>query len=75
MAAGPGPGAVRVEILRPNHKKLPGFTFDDADPMMESSLDHAASWNGSPDVSALAGQAIKLRFYFKNSKLYSCQFR
>ena len=33
VAAGPGPGEVRVEILRPNFKKLPGFTFGDADPM------------------------------------------
>ena len=75
MAAGPGPGEVRVEILRPNYKKLPGFTFDDADPMMASSLDHAVSWNGSSDLSALEGRAIKLRFYFKNAKLYSFQFR
>ena len=75
IAAGPGPGEVRVEILRPNFKKLPGFTFDDADPVSRSGLDHAVSWNGSSDLSALAGRSIKLRFYFKNAKLYSFQFR
>ena len=75
LAAGPGPGDVRVEVLRANHKKLPGFTFDDADPMTKSSVARAVSWNGSSDVSALAGKSIKLRFYFKNSKLYSFQFR
>ncbi len=75
LAAGPGPGEVRVEVLRANHKKLPGFTFDDADPMTKSSVARAVSWNGSSDVSALAGKSIKLRFYFKNSKLYSFQFR
>ncbi|MCZ6680672.1 MAG: hypothetical protein O7E52_25860 [Candidatus Poribacteria bacterium] len=75
IAAGPGPGEVRVEILRANHKKLPGLTFDDADPITTSSLAHVVSWNGSSDVSALAGESIKLRFYFKNAKLYSFQFK
>jgi hypothetical protein len=75
IAAGPGPGEVRVEILKANHKKLPGITFDDADPITESSLAHVVSWNGRSDVSALAGKTIKLRFYFKNAKLYSFQFK
>ena len=75
VAAGPGPGEVRVEILRPNFKKLPGFTFEDADPMTRSGLDDAVSWNGNSDLRALAGRSIKLRFYFKNSKLYSFRFR
>ena len=75
LAAGPGPGEVRVEILRPNYKKRAGFTFDDAEPMTESSLDQVVSWNGNSDLSALAGKPIKLRFYLKNAKLYSFQFR
>ena len=75
IAAGPGPGEVRVEILRANHKKLPGFSFNDADPITESGTSQVVSWNGSSDVSALANQPIKLRFYFKNAKLYSFQFK
>jgi hypothetical protein len=30
---------------------------------------------GSSYLSGLAGKAIKLRFYFKNAKLYSFRFR
>ena len=75
IAAGPGPGEVKVEILRANHKKLPGFSFDDADPITEGSTSQVVSWNGNSDVSALAGKPIKLRFYFKNAKLYSFQFK
>jgi hypothetical protein len=75
ISAGPGPGEVRVEVLRANHKKLDGFKFADADPITTSGVAQAVSWNGSSDVSALAGKSIKLRFYFKNSKLYSFQFR
>ena len=75
IAAGPGPGEVRVEILRANYKRLPGYGFNDADPIKESGLDYKVSWNGSSDVSALAGKSVKLRFYFKNAKLYSFRFQ
>jgi hypothetical protein len=75
IAGGPGSGEVRVEIVRANHKKLPGFKFEDADPLTASGVDQVVSWNGSSDLSQLAGKSIKLRFYFKNSKLYSFQFR
>jgi hypothetical protein len=75
IAAGPGIGEIRVELLTFNHHKIEGFTFDDADPILESGLDQVASWNGSSDVSRLAGQPVKVRFYVKNAKLYSFQFR
>ncbi|MAG34833.1 MAG: hypothetical protein CL878_01065 [Dehalococcoidia bacterium] len=74
-AAGPGPGEVRVEALTSNHRKIEGFTFDDADPITESSLDQIVSWNGNADVGRLVVQPIKLRFYLKNAKLYSFQFK
>ena len=73
--AGPHGCQIRVEVLGPNHEVLPGFGFEDADPMTESGLDRVVSWKGSSDVSRLAGEPIKLRFYFKNAKLYSFQFR
>jgi hypothetical protein len=75
IAAGPGIGEIRVELLTFNHRKIEGFTFDDADPIMESGLDQVVSWNDDSDLSRLAGQPIKLRFYIKNAKLYSFQFR
>ena len=75
IAAGPSPGEVKVEILRANHKKLPGFSFNDADSITEGGTAQVVSWNGNSDVSALAGKPIKLRFYFKNAKLYSFQFK
>jgi len=75
IAAGPSPGEVKVEILRANHKKLPGFSFNDADSITVGGTSQVVSWNGNSDVSALAGKPIKLRFYFKNAKLYSFQFK
>ena len=72
---GAGRCEVRVEILTPNHEYITGFEFKDCDPITTSGLDHVVSWNGSSDLSRFAGGPIKLRFYFKNAKLYSFQFR
>ena len=75
LAAGPGPGEMRVEVLKSNYKRLAGFTFDDCDPITDSSLARRVTWKGNGDLGALAGRPVKLRFYFKNAKLYSFQFR
>lgn len=71
---GAGPCEVRVEILGPYHKRLPGFEFDDADPIAASGPAQVVSWKGKSDLSELAGKPIKLRFHFKNGRLYSFQF-
>ena len=75
LAAGPGPGEIRVEVLKSNYKRLPGFTFDDCDPIANSGLARRVTWNGNGDLGSLAGRPVKLRFYFKNAKLYSFQFK
>ena len=70
---GAGPCEVRVEVLTPNHEYIPGLEFKDSDPITTSGEDHVAAWNGNSDLSRLGGGPIKLRFYFKNAKLYSFQ--
>jgi hypothetical protein len=66
---------VRVEILEPTHHVMPGFGFEDCDPLSHGGLDQVVSWKGQRDLSKLAGRPIKLRFYFKNSSLYAFQFK
>jgi hypothetical protein len=74
---GAGPPELRVELLEPNHDYIAGHEFKDADadPVTKSGLSQVASWGGNADLSGFAGRAIKLRFYFKNCKLYSFQFK
>ena len=72
---GAGPCEVRIELMEPNHDYINGYEFDNADPITTSGLDHVVSWGGKSDLSSLSGKPIKLRFYFKNAKLYSFQFR
>ena len=66
---------LRVEVLEPNHDTIAGYTFDDCDPVTESGQSRVVSWRGDADLGQLAGKAVKLRFYFKNCKLYSYQFK
>ena len=71
---GAGPPELRVELLEPNHDYIDGYRFEDADPLTTSGLDNVASWRGNADLGAFAGRPVKLRFYFKNCKLYSFRF-
>ena len=71
---GAEPCEVRVQVLSPNHEPLAGFGLEDADPITSSGQSQVVTWNGSSDVSGVAGKAIKLRFAFKNAKLFSFQF-
>lgn len=72
---GAEPCDVRVEILDERHTPIPGFTLAEADILNRTGTDQNASWKGRADVRDLDGRAIRLKFYFKNAKLYSFQFR
>lgn len=72
---GGGPCEVRVELLEPNHEVIEGFAMSDADPLTESAIGAVVSWRGQSDLSAFEGKPIKLRFSFRNAKLYSFQFK
>jgi hypothetical protein len=66
---------LRVELLAPDHELIPGYTFQACDPILDSDAAHVVSWQGKTDLSAFAGQAIKLRFYIKNARLYAFWFK
>ena len=65
---------VRVEILGPDYFRILGYSLDDADPLTESGIAQTVTWNGSGDVSRLAGKPVRLKFYFKRAKWFSFQF-
>ena len=63
-----------VGLTNPPKKKVTGFGIDDCDPIKSNSVRQVVSWKGKSDVSALASQAVRLRFEMQNAKLYSFQF-
>ena len=68
-------GGLRVEIQDADGKPLPGFTLADCREMVGDSIDQAVSWGNGPDVAALAGRAVRLRFVVQDGDLYAIQFR
>lgn len=72
---GAQPGEVRVELLDERHAPIPGFSLAETDALSRSGTDQPVSWRGQQDVSSLAGRPVRLKFHFRNAKLYSFQFR
>ena len=70
---------VRVEIARHpplgrhygSSQPYPGFSLDDSDELRGTRTDMPVTWNGSPDLSALVGKPVYLRFEIINMGLFS----
>jgi hypothetical protein len=64
-------GALRVEVLDENDKPIPGFQKSQSAVVSADSTRHYVSWDGKKDLSSLAGQVVKFRFYLRLGKLYA----
>ena len=67
-------GFVKMEFLDEAGNPIPGFTLEECDMFFGDTLDWRCSWNGSTDVSSLAGKTVSLRFVMREADLYSMKF-
>jgi hypothetical protein len=67
-------GTAFVEIQDEQGTPLPGFAMADCEEIGGNFIDQKVYWKGKPDVSALAGKTVRLRFNLKRAKLYAFQF-
>jgi hypothetical protein len=65
---------LQVELADEHGRPFPGFAFTDSDNLQQGGLRVSAAWKGNPDVGSIAGKAAKIRFRYKNAKLYSFKF-
>ncbi|MBI3119692.1 MAG: hypothetical protein HYZ00_13440 [Candidatus Hydrogenedentes bacterium] len=69
-----GEGEFAVEILDANAAPLPGFGLERAQRYQGvDELRLVSAWDEQPNLGALRGREIRLRFHLKNAKLYSFQ--
>lgn len=62
-------GSLTVEVLDASTgRPIPGYT---SSPIKGDRYDAKAHWKGAPDLSALAGHQVKLRFHLTGADLYS----
>lgn len=67
-------GSLQVELQDEAGKPLPGFTLADCPEIYGDRIEAAVNWEGSPDLSALAGKAIRVRFVLRDADLYALRF-
>ena len=67
-------GTLKVEIQDARGRPIPGYSLPEADETFGDEIDRTVSWNGSADVSRIAGQAVRLRFTLQDADLYAFQF-
>jgi len=68
-------GEVRVELQDASGVAIPGFTLADAVPIFGDEVERTAAWANGPDVGALAGREVRVRFVMKDADLYSMRFK
>jgi hypothetical protein len=64
-------GAVRAEILDENSNALKNFTVADSIAFQGDSTKTQLSWKTAPDLSALQGKVIRIRFVATNASIYA----
>jgi hypothetical protein len=65
---------VSIEITNEDGKPMPGYALDDCDGLTGDQVSAPIAWRGSPDLSQLRGQLIRLRFSLNRIRLYAFQF-
>ncbi len=64
-------GQLQAEILDQNDNVIDGFARQNSVSLTTDSTTAQMTWNGGGDISSLAGQPVKFRFYLSSGELYS----
>lgn len=67
-------GSLAVEIQDIDGRPIPGYELEQCVPQFGDEIERTVSWKGGADVSALAGQTVRLRFQLKDADLYAFRF-
>ncbi|NOX53137.1 MAG: hypothetical protein GXP27_01590 [Planctomycetes bacterium] len=67
-------GCVQVELQTPDGRPIAEFALERCAPLRGDAIDQAVRWKGEPDLAALAGQAIRVRFHLKDADVFSFRF-
>jgi hypothetical protein len=64
-------GELRAEVCDASGKVIAPFTAEACEPVAADKTMQAVKWRGAPDLSLIAGKAIRFRFHLRNGKLYA----
>jgi hypothetical protein len=67
-------GEVHVELQDLDGQAIPGFELDACELIFGDEIARVVRWEGDPDLAALAGQPVHLRFVMRDADLFSYRF-
>lgn len=67
-------GKIRIELQDATGKAISGYGLADCQPLQRDAIDATVTWAKGSDLSALAGQPIRLRIELRKADLYALQF-
>jgi hypothetical protein len=67
-------GGIRVELQDADGNALDGFEANTCDEWIGDWIDRRVTWANRSDVSALAGQSVRLRFVLRDADLFAIKF-
>jgi hypothetical protein len=68
-------GSLRVELLDPGGKAIPGFELAGCPPLRGDEIEQRIAWNGAGKLKQLAERPIRIRFLLEDADLFSFRFR
>ena len=67
-------GAARVEVRCGDGTPIPGLTLEDCDEIRGDSVEHAVTWNGSPNLHQARGERVHLHIEFSYGTVFAYRF-
>jgi len=67
-------GHIKVELVEFDGKPIPGYSFDEADPIIGDQFWTEVTWNGKSELPVPPGTPIWFRFKLSQAKLYGLEF-
>ena len=70
-----GGGSIFVELQDEDGASISGYTLEECEEIFGDKIEGIVHWKGGEDVSALAGQPIRLRVRLRDAHLFAFHFR
>lgn len=67
-------GSLKTELQNGAGERLPGFALTDCKTLVGDSVEQQVRWENDPDLSAMAGMPVRLRFVMQEADLFSLKF-
>lgn len=75
LNADAGGGQVEVEVVDEHLKPVPGYTRAEFQSIRVNGVSLPGRWEKNADLGALAGRAVRLRFYLRQADLFAFQLK